>query len=344
MTTFVDRNRSDFNYSNLYDPFDPFAHGGSFGDILWRDKAGDTVLWTMIDNLPSTITALPSVTPDWHIKAAANFDTVGLVAHSPLVDADILWQNDNGALVLWQMAGATVTAVHALPNPGPTWHVVGDNDFGGDVGTLRDEILFQNDNGTLAMWTGIDPATGTVSGIFAATQNPGPTWHVAATGDPGGDGVADILLEDNNGALALWQNAKFGAGTFTFNTVTGLPAIDLTWHVKGIGYLNPNPDVDFFKDAIVFQNDNGAVAVWEMDGASITAVNLININPGPSWHIVGLRDMNYDERADVLWQNDNGAAAVWENYQPLGGGSATFTAVLPVNPNPNPNAHVWDLL
>src|SRR5262249_18202348 len=53
--------------------------------------------------------------------------------HAGSGNADILWQNDHGALALWQMEAATVAAVHALPNPGPTWHVVGDNDFNADI-------------------------------------------------------------------------------------------------------------------------------------------------------------------------------------------------------------------
>ena len=79
-------------------------------------------------------------------------------------------------------------------------------------------------------------------------------------------------------------------------------------------------------------------------GTTITSANLINLNPGPAWHIVGLRDMDGDTRADIVLQNDNGAAAVWEDYHSLGGGSATFDTVLLIDPNPNPNGHVWDLL
>jgi len=330
MTTFVDRHRSDFNYVNIAGSI------GSFGDILWRDQAGDDVLWTMIENTPSTVGVLPRVTPDWHVKAAAEFDTAGNNGN-----ADILWQNDNGALALWQMLGTTVTAMHELPNPGPTWHVVGDNDFNADIG---DDIVFQNDNGALAMWIAISAGQGTVGAMLAGTQNPGPTWHVVGTGDTNGDGVAGVLWQNDNGALALWESPTFGAGTFTFNTVVALPSVDHSWHVKGMADLNVPGDNEA---DIVFQNDNGAVVVWEMGGAAgttILAKNLINPNPGPSWHIVGLRDMNKDGQADILWQNDNGAAAVWENYQSVGNGTAFFFTVLPIDPNPNPNGHVWDLL
>jgi len=326
MSTFPDRHRSDFDV----------VGAGSLGDILWRDPAGDDVLWLMNNNTPSTIATLPRVTPDWHFKAAADFDVTGDG------DADILWQNDNGALALWQMEGTTVNAVHALPNPGASAHVVGDNDFNEDS---ADDILFQNDNGSLAIWTITDAGVPTISGMFAGTQNPGPTWHVVGTGDTTGPTeAAGILWQNDNGALALWNHATFAAGTFTFNTVAALPTVDPSWHVKGMQNINGGGD---FTADVVFQNDNGAVVVWEMGGATgttITSANLININPGPAWHIVGLRDMDQDAQIDILFQNDNGAAAIWEDYQSLGGGSATFNTVLAIDPNPNPNGHVWDLL
>ena len=149
MTTFVDRFRSDFNFDA------EMVTSGIFqGDILWRNHSGENVLWLMNNNRPSSIAALPSVTPDWHVKATANFD--GDFGHE-----GILWQNDNGALALWEVnETATVDAIHVLPNPGPTWHVVGDNDFNGDE---LDDILFQHDSGTLAIWT-LNPATGTGRG------------------------------------------------------------------------------------------------------------------------------------------------------------------------------------
>src|SRR5262249_36226331 len=270
MSTFVDRHRSDFNYNES---------SGSFADILWRDHAGDNVLWLTSNNSPSTIARLLAVPPDWHVRAAADFDQTGGG------DADILWQNDNGALALWQMEGTTVSAVSALPNPGPTWHVVGDNDFDGD---FADDILFRNDNGALAIWTITSAATGTISGMFAGTQSPGPTWHVVGTGDTNVDGLAfdphaGILWQNDNGALVLWEDPTFAAGTFTFNTVAALPTVDPSWHVKGVQDLNADSRAD-----VVFQNDNGAVVVWEMGGArgtTITSANLVNINPGPSWHI-----------------------------------------------------------
>jgi len=327
MTTFVDRHRSDFNYN-----------GGSFNataDLLWRDAAGHNVVWIA----PSFIApdTLPTVPPDWHVKAVADFD--------PLLggtgNADILWQNDNGALALWQMEGATVSAIGALPNPGPSWHIAGDNNFIDSTNLLGDDILWRNDNGALAMWTGIKAATGTVTGMFALPQNPGPTWHVVGTGDTDNDGRAGILWQNDNGALAIWEN--LATNTFTFNTVALLPTVDPSWHVKGMADISGDGRSD-----VVFQNDNGAVAIWEMGGAAgttINALNLVDLDPGPAWHIVGLRELTHDAQIDILFQHDNGEVAAWARYESFGNGSATFHSVGQFTLlDPNPNGHVWDLL
>jgi len=177
--------------------------------------------------------------------------------------------------------------------------------------------------------------------MFAGTQNPGPTWHVVGTGDTSGDARAGILWQNDNGAMAIWENPTFAAGTFTFNAVARLPTVDPSWHVKGMADVSGD-----FKADIVFQNDNGMVAVWRMAGTDGTLFNieLVNLNPGPAWHVVGLRDMDGDLHPDILFQNDNGAAAIWEGYTNLGGGMTTFNTVLAITPNPNPNGHVWDLL
>jgi len=198
------------------------------------------------------------------------------------------------------------------------------------------------------MWTGLSAATGTIGAMLAGTQNPGPTWHVVGTGDTNLNDVAGVLWQNDNGALAIWEdpalfNVPFLGNVFTFNTVVALPSVDPSWHVKGMGDLNGDLHPD-----IVFQNDNGAVAVWEMGGGqagtTVTAMNLVNIGGidlGPTWHVVGLRDINSDFRADVVLQNDNGSAAVWEDYTPYGAGLATFLPFA-MTPSPNPNGHVWD--
>ena len=39
----------------------------------------------------------------------------------------------------------------------------------------------------------------------ALVGNPGPSWHVVGTGDFNGDGKSDILLQNTNGEVAIWE-------------------------------------------------------------------------------------------------------------------------------------------
>lgn len=36
--------------------------------------------------------------------------------------SDILWQNSNGAVAVWEMNGTSTIAAAIIANPGPTWH------------------------------------------------------------------------------------------------------------------------------------------------------------------------------------------------------------------------------
>jgi hypothetical protein len=71
---------------------------------------------------------------------------------------------------------------------------------------------------------------------------------------------------------------------------------------------------------IVFQNDNGAVALWEMNGTSITQAAEI-ANPGPTWHVVDVGDVSNDGKTDIVFENDNGSVALWQmNGSTISGG------------------------
>jgi hypothetical protein len=50
------------------------------------------------------------------------------------------------------------------------------------------------------------------------------------------------------------------------------------WHVKGSGDFNG----DGFAD-ILWQDDSGNVAIWEMKGADMIG-GAILASPGPTWH------------------------------------------------------------
>jgi hypothetical protein len=54
-----------------------------------------------------------------------------------------------------------------------------------------------------------------------------------------------------------------------------------TWHAKAAGDFNADGKAD-----ILWQNDNGAPAVWLMDGTGVASFGPVLPNPGSDWHVI----------------------------------------------------------
>jgi hypothetical protein len=65
------------------------------------------------------------------------------------------------------------------------------------------------------------------------------------------------------------------------------------------------------KSDIFWQNANGAVAIWDMNGLQATNAATVG-NAGPSWHVVASGNFFGTGDADLLWQQDNGTVAIWQ--------------------------------
>jgi hypothetical protein len=46
--------------------------------------------------------------------------------------SDILWQNDNGQVAIWELNGTTLIGAAIIGNPGPSWDAIATGDFNGD--------------------------------------------------------------------------------------------------------------------------------------------------------------------------------------------------------------------
>ena len=136
---------------------------------------------------------------------------------------DILLQNDNGSVAIWEMSGTTIFQSGVVAsNPGTTWHIKGTGDFYGDG---HADILWQNDNGSVAIWE-MNGTTISRSGVVAG--NPGPTWHIKGTGDFNSDGHSDISWQNDNGSVAIWE---MNGTTISGGGVVANPGT--TWNIIG---------------------------------------------------------------------------------------------------------------
>ena len=319
--------------------FFTYQLGNSFGHIFLYADSGASAYWDTDQNVrQGPGSNLPFTGPTWHERALIDYDNRGPDF------SDVLWQNNNGAVAIWQMQGTNPVNQNNLgQNPGPTWHVTASGDFDGN--TVSD-VLLQNNNGALALWELQNSAGGPqILSQFDIGQNPGPTWHAVTAADFNDDGRAGILFRNDNGATAIWEMNPTGPAigpNGTFNDQGNLPSTGTTWHPITAADFNGDGRAD-----ILWQNDNGSMAIWEMNDTAPRANGQFNIDGsqffGPAWHAVAARDFNNDGRADILLQNDNGATALWENFTEGSGGRASFTVQLDIAPQPN-NGHLdWHI-
>ncbi len=289
-------------------------------------------------------------------------------------NTDILFQSTAGAVALWDVSGTSIIGGGlASSNPGPTWHVVGTaggvsitpgsgsfTDTLGNVYTITADGIAEV-NGTPAPGGGNTEKlvyyNGFVYGQDAGTGN----WLIlfndnsfGAADAPGffSSGNTSIVLQNNNGSVALWDMSGTSViggglvasnpgpswqvkGTGTFFGATGNTGILLqntdesvaVWDMSGTtivgGGIISNPGAgwaikgtgDFIGDGntdILFQNTDGSVAMWDVFGTSIVGGGLVSSDPGPSWHIVGTGSFFGDGSTDIVLQNDNGSVALWD--------------------------------
>jgi hypothetical protein len=278
--------------------------GDGYSSILWQNASGQAAIWELLQSYDGTIlvsgdsaAVSPNPGPGWTAVATGDFNNDG--------HADILWQNADGQAAIWEMDGTVpIPGGSQLvgADPGPSWKVVGTGDFNGDG---YSDILWQNTDGQAAIWE-MDGTNQIAGGSQLVGSNPGPSWQAVGTGDFNGDGHSDILWQNTDGQVAIWEmngTNQIAGGSQVLSSDPGP-----SWKVVGTGDFNG----DGYSD-ILFQNtSSGQVAIWEMDGTNVIGGGVLSADPGPGWKAVGTGDFNGDGYSDILFQNTNGQAAIWE--------------------------------
>jgi hypothetical protein len=300
---------------------------GENGEVLWSSSpSGDTT--DTFDVLDGTLTAANS-----ELGFILNLINGTTVAAGATLD----WAGNAASIKNLQGAGVVTNSGAAQ-----TMTLSGTTSFSGAIsGALS--VVF---NGNAAL-SGLEDYTGgaTIDGsdtvsntgaydIVANTNIAGAATATFVNNDlfekTAGGGVSQVTSNFvNNGTLDVLRGSVQFSGGFTNNGVIhGL--VTKSGTVTTISAPVPS---DFNGDAssdILWHNDDGQVAIWEINGTSQIPGGSVVLatNPGPSWNEIASGDFNGDGHADILWQNANGQAAIWEmnGTNLIGGGNVSLNA------------------
>ncbi len=216
---------------------------------------------------------------------------------------DLLIQNTNGLLSLWNLTGTNFFS-SLLLNDGnpltPGWKVVAQADFDHNGKT---DLLLQN-GGFVTLW--FMDGTNLVNSVPLNTKGFSKAWKVVAAADFNHDGSIDILFQHDAGYQAVW----IMNGTTRTRSVLlrGGAIVPPSWRIVGVDDFNDDGNVDF-----LWQNNNGNLVVWYMNGIRLKGSAKLGVGllPSQGWRIVGLVDFNADGTRDILWQNTDGRLFTW---------------------------------
>ncbi len=113
---------------------------------------------------------------------------------------------------------------------------------------------------------------------------------VFVTGAPGSSDDLAVMAYDGHDYSGNTNFSHFNVN------VSGRPAVN---DFNGDG-----------KSDLLWRNDAGAVAIWEMNEGTVLRGHSLGAVPA-NWHIAGTGDFNGDHMSDILWRNDAGTVAIW---------------------------------
>lgn len=207
---------------------------------------------------------------------------------------DILMLHDIGKLQVGLVQEDQSVTLKDVADLGDGWTILGSGQSGN--GENYADIYLTNGE-TVGIWQ-LDETTGVAA--WQEIQSFDSATHVLGLGDFNGDGITDLLLQNDNGAVGAYHTSGENVGWNYFQSLGS------EWSIAGIGDFNHDGI-----DDVVLQNEKGGYAgIWQLDrDGQVSWSDLDVLNNG---QIAGTGDFNGDGFDDVLlkWGNSYGAWTV----------------------------------
>ena len=252
---------------------------------------------------------------------------------------DLVWQNDSTRQVTVQYYGGAQGAVFQgwnwLRSTGiPGWTVVGAADFNGDG---VPDLIWQNDTTRQVTVHFYGGAQGAVFQGWAWLNSAGiPGWKVVGAADFNGDGVPDLIWQNDN-SRQVTVHYYGGAQGAVFQGWAWLNAAGIPgWKVGGAADFNGDGVPD-----LLWQNDTTRGVTVHYYGGAQGAVfqgwNYLNSDGVAGWTVVGANDFDKNGTPDLVWLNDTTRQATVHFYNH---GSTSYTAWAWLNKSGIPGWHL----
>ena len=304
-------------------PRSPFAVGTNPIALTIADFNGDGRADLAVANKSNDVTVLLGASA---AHALSDFDGNGV--------PDLVWMNNSTHQVTVNYSGGAGGASQIgwdwLNQAGqPGWHLAAVADF--DRNGIPD-LVWVNDSTrqvTVNYYGG--PGGTTLIGFNFLYQNAPAGWHIVGAGDFNGDGVPDLVWQNDttNQVTVNYFGGNMGATLTGWNYLNaqGIPG----WHVVAVADFNS----DGVSDLVWMKDDTHQVTVHYYGGAGGTTFsgwNFLNSVGVPGWHIIGARDLDNNGTPDLIWYNDS-TTQITVNYY----SGATLTGFAYLYPGGSPS-------
>ncbi len=153
----------------------------------------------------------------------------------------------------------------------------------------------------------LDAGDGRPSGNGAYEKQIGGASNAGAVYVVSGHGGKSVCTTNcGNHPVMFFDESQFGSVLLDING----PALTVQ-NVRSSGAITDTFSLNkVWEGEIIWRQTSGAIAIWLMDGSTILSQG----SPGSvstDWTIVGVNDMDGDDKTDLVWRHTSGAVVVW---------------------------------